>query len=151
MKKDLAQFLSNADTLDNSIFGKEPKVPDLEERDFEILNVPSHINSTVSDASFDYVYSRAILYSLINKAGVSLEMVTQLAKINQDSKSYQTANDIMATMMNMIKLLNNNHKLHREVQGMENLNENTSTTTPDIKFKGSVMDLKAALNDGSLK
>lgn len=154
MRNDLSNFMDNVDKMGTSVdtlFGNTPPV-ELEEREFELLSVPSHIDSEDNDANFDYVYSRAILYSLVNKAGTNLEMATQLAKINQDPKSYQVANDIMSTMMQMIKLLNSNHKLHREVNTMEDLSKDSGkkTTNNNIKFKGSLSSLKLALEEGKI-
>ena len=153
MKDDLGKMMDSVGQMDDSIFGKSPPAEELEERDFELLDVPSHIDSDLSDAAYDYTHSRQVLYSLIHKAGTNLEMTTQLAKNNQDSRGFQVANEIMNTIQNMLKLLNSNHKLHREVNAMSDLDKNTNNAkkSSNVKFKGSMSSLKDALENGELK
>ena len=154
MNDDISKFINKVgdveQKLDNSIFEGKDTV-DIEERDFELLSVPSHVNIGVSDASHDYAMSRQILYSLIDRSGKNLEMLTQLALINQDANTFKVANDVTTTMMQLLKALNSNHKLHREVHGMPDLVVAESMNSSNVKFKGSLLTLKQSLESGEIE
>lgn len=133
-------------SFDDSI----PSIPnvEIEEREMDILSPPTYVNANHSDADYDYVMTRSILYTLIQKQGAMLEYTMQLAKIDQNPKTLGVMNDMVTTIKTLTDSIFNNQKRYQDLNGNTKPKDSTSGETPSQKtviFEGTPMELKKML------
>jgi hypothetical protein len=125
-----------------------------EDKDMEILQVPTHIDASSSDHHMDYANSRAIQYSLMVKAGKTLEMALQSFKYNPDPKTLDSITRLIDSINKITKDIHNIHKDFNAVKKIQELDINASDSkavaTPALTFVGDSTSLKRAIERGEI-
>ena len=123
----------------------------------EALNIESNIEvskdikpvkSTSDDIEKDYDYTRANLYSLIEKGQESLNGIMELAGESASPRAYEVAGQIIKSVADTTDKLMELQKKVKEVD--EEKSKGPSTVTNNAVFVGSTSDLSKMLKDGIL-
>lgn len=145
------QFL---DTINEKSFSSEienlsANIPDvvIEDREFDILQIPTFTNPMDNDVAYDYVLTRSVLYTLLDKVGKSLEFAIQLARIDQSPKTLQSIKELTDEMRNIsndiMKLSEKYEKIKSSTKKQPDDVEISSGKTPSIR--GTSLELKRVL------
>mgnify|MGYP003332239544 CR=1 FL=1 len=117
----------------------------------EVESNPSDINilkTTPDDVQKDYEYSRAQLYSLIEKGQETLNGIMELAAETASPRAYEVAGQILKSVGDTADKLIDLQKKMRVIE-----DENTKTTnnvTNNAVFVGSTSELQKLLKQGFL-
>ena len=123
----------------------------------EALNIESNIEvskdikpvkSASDDIEKDYDYTRANLYSLIEKGQESLNGIMELAGESASPRAYEVAGQIIKSVADTTDKLMELQKKVKEVD--EEKSKGPSTVTNNAVFVGSTSDLSKMLNQGIL-
>jgi len=123
----------------------------------EALNIESNIEvskdvkpvkSTSDDIEKDYDYTRANLYSLIEKGQESLNGIMELAGESASPRAYEVAGQIIKSVADTTDKLMELQKKVKEVD--EEKTKTTNNVTNNAVFVGSTSDLSKMLKDGLL-
>ena len=123
----------------------------------EALNIESNIEvskdikpvkSISDDIEKDYDYTRANLYSLIEKGQESLNGIMELAGESASPRAYEVAGQIIKSVADTTDKLMELQKKVKEVD--EEKSKGPSTVTNNAVFVGSTSDLSKMLKDGIL-
>ena len=123
----------------------------------EALNIESNIEvskdikpvkSSSDDIEKDYDYTRANLYSLIEKGQESLNGIMELAGETASPRAYEVAGQIIKSVADTTDKLMELQKKVKEVD--EEKSKGPSTVTNNAVFVGSTSDLSKMLKDGIL-
>jgi len=123
----------------------------------EALNIESNIEvskdikpvkSSSDDIEKDYDYTRANLYSLIEKGQESLNGIMELAGESASPRAYEVAGQIIKSVADTTDKLMELQKKVKEVD--EEKSKGPSTVTNNAVFVGSTSDLSKMLKDGIL-
>ena len=96
----------------------------------------------------DYEYTRANLYSLIEKGQESLNGIMELAGESASPRAYEVAGQIIKSVADTTDKLMELQKKVKEVD--EEKSKGPSTVTNNAVFVGSTSDLSKMLKDGIL-
>ena len=96
----------------------------------------------------DYEYSRANLYSLIEKGQESLNGIMEVAGETASPRAYEVAGQILKSVADTTDKLMELQKKVREVD--EEMNKTTNNVTNNAVFVGSTTELSKMLKDGFL-
>ena len=102
----------------------------------------------VNDIEKDYDYTRANLYSLIEKGQESLNGIMELAGESASPRAYEVAGQIIKSVADTTDKLMELQKKVREVD--EEMNKTTNNVTNNAVFVGSTTELSKMLKDGFL-
>ena len=100
------------------------------------------------DIEKDYDYTRANLYSLIEKGQESLNGIMELAGESASPRAYEVAGQIIKSVADTTDKLMELQKKVKEVD--EEKSKGPSTVTINAVFVGSTSDLSKMLKDGIL-
>ena len=123
----------------------------------EALNIESNIEvskdikpvkSSSDDIEKDYDYTRANLYSLIEKGQESLNGIMELAGESASPRAYEVAGQIIKSVADTTDKLMELQKKVKEVD--EEKAKGPSQVTNNAVFVGSTSDLSKMLKDGIL-
>ena len=102
----------------------------------------------VSEVNKDYEYTRANLYSLIEKGQESLNGIMDVANETASPRAYEVAGQILKSVADTTDKLMELQKKVREVD--EEMNKTTNNVTNNAVFVGSTTELSKMLKDGFL-
>ena len=106
------------------------------------------VSTTSEDIEKDYQYTRANLYSLIEKGQESLNGIMELAGESASPRAYEVAGQIIKSVADTTDKLMELQKKVKEVD--EEKAKGPSTVTNNAVFVGSTSDLSKMLKDGLL-
>ena len=124
----------------------------------EALNIESNIEvskdikpvkSSSDDIEKDYDYTRANLYSLIEKGQESLNGIMELAGESASPRAYEVAGQIIKSVADTTDKLMELQKKVKEVD--EDNHKTTNNVTNNAVFVGSTSELSKMLKQGFLK
>lgn len=149
---DILRNMTSAESLGISIDDKTLDLLEFQDKEMDIINVPTHVDSESSDHNMDYINSRSIQYSLIVKAGKILEMALQCFKYNPDPKTLDSITKLIDSINRITKDI---HIIHKDFYTIKKIQElDTSTTVakakPTLTFVGDVTSLKRAIDRGEI-
>ena len=102
----------------------------------------------VTEVNKDYEYTRANLYSLIEKGQESLNGIMEVANETASPRAYEVAGQILKSVADTTDKLMELQKKVREVD--EEMNKTTNNVTNNAVFVGSTTELSKMLKDGFL-
>lgn len=121
----------------------------------DIVNVssePSEVKiiekTTDSDIKRDYEYSRAQLYSLIEKGQSAIDGIMDLADSGGSPRAYEVAGQLIKSVGDVTDKLIDLQKKLKEVE--ENVSKTTNNVTNNALFVGSTAELQKLLKQGFL-
>ena len=126
------------------------------ESNIEVSNTPENgcvkrqdkLKNISDDIEKDYDYTRANLYSLIEKGQESLNGIMELAGESASPRAYEVAGQIIKSVADTTDKLMELQKKVKEVD--EEKAKGPSTVTNNAVFVGSTSDLSKMLKDGIL-
>jgi len=118
------------------------------ESNIEVSKDAKPVKSTSDDVEKDYDYTRANLYSLIEKGQESLNGIMELAGESASPRAYEVAGQIIKSVADTTDKLMELQKKVKEVD--EEKAKGPSTVTNNAVFVGSTSDLSKMLKDGLL-
>ncbi len=105
--------------------------------------------NTMDDVDKDYEYTRANLYSLIEKGQESLNGIMELAGESASPRAYEVAGQIIKSVADTTDKLMELQKKVKEVD--EDKVKGPSQVTNNALFVGSTSELSKMLKDGFIK
>ena len=126
-------------------FNIESKIVEVEKVKEE-LTIPTNNNST--DIKKDYEYTRANLYSLIQKGQEAINGIMELAGEGGSARAYEVAGQLIKNVGDVTDKLIDLQKKLKEVE--EDTAKTTNNTTNNAIFVGSTSDLSKLLKQGFL-
>ena len=106
------------------------------------------LKNVTNDVDQDYDYTRANLYSLIEKGQESLNGVLEVAGETASPRAYEVAGQLIKSVADTTDKLAD---LHKKVKDIEADNPKTqNTVTNNALFVGSTAELQKMLKDGML-
>ena len=134
---------NNYDSLDASL--------NIESSIVEVEKVKEDLNITPlksDDIKKDYEYTRANLYSLIEKGQEAINGIMELAGEGGSPRAYEVAGQLIKSVGDVTDKLIDLQKKLKEVE--EDSNRTTNNTTNNAIFVGSTSDLSKLLKQGFL-
>ena len=134
---------NNYDSLDASL-NIESSIVEVEKvkKDLTIAPIKS------DDIQKDYEYTRANLYSLIEKGQEAINGIMELAGEGGSPRAYEVAGQLIKSVGDVTDKLIDLQKKLKEVE--EDSNRTTNNTTNNAIFVGSTSDLSKLLKQGFL-
>ena len=108
---------------------------------------PQKVESTRDDVKKDYDYTRANLYSLIEKGQESLNGIMELAGESASPRAYEVAGQIIKSVADTTDKL---MELQKKVKEIDEDKGKPTQVTNNAVFVGSTSDLSKMLKDGLL-
>ena len=120
----------------------------------EVSNTPEggcvrrkdELRNVSGDIDKDYQYTRANLYSLIEKGQESLNGIMELAGESASPRAYEVAGQIIKSVADTTDKLMELQKKVKEID--EDNHKTTNNVTNNAVFVGSTSDLSKMLKDG---
>jgi len=134
---------NNYDSLDASL--------NIESSIVEVEKVKEELNITPlksDDIKKDYEYTRANLYSLIEKGQEAINGIMELAGEGGSPRAYEVAGQLIKSVGDVTDKLIDLQKKLKEVE--EDVGKTTNNTTNNAIFVGSTSDLSKLLKQGFL-
>ena len=135
---------NNYDSIDNALNIKSDIV-DVETVDKDIESIESSIN----DIQRDYEYTRANLYSLIEKGQEAINGIMEIAGEGGSPRAYEVAGQLIKSVSDTTDKLIDLQKKLKDVEETSNKTTNNNTTNNAI-FVGSTSELSKLLKQGFL-
>lgn len=135
--------MANYDSIDKAL-NIENNIIEVEVKTSEI----EIIKPTENDIIKDYEYTRANLYSLIEKGQEAINGIMELAGEGGSPRAYEVAGQLIKSVGDVTdKLID----LQKKLKDVEQDNNNTTTTTNNLAiFTGSTSELSKLLKKGFL-
>jgi len=130
------------ESIDNALNTKS--IIEVEAKPLEI----ELIKSTSSDVQKDYEYSRAQLYSLIEKGQETLNGIMELAAETDSPRAYEVAGQILKSVADTADKLIDLQKKMRTIE--DDAIKTTNNVTNNAVFVGSTSELQKLLKQGFL-
>tara|TARA_E500000318_G_C3499693_1_gene187851 strand:- start:234 stop:659 length:426 start_codon:yes stop_codon:yes gene_type:complete len=135
---------NNYESIDNALNIKSDIV-DVETTDKDIESIESSIN----DIQKDYEYTRANLYSLIEKGQEAINGIMEIAGEGGSPRAYEVAGQLIKSVSDTTDKLIDLQKKLKDVEETSNKTTNNNTTNNAI-FVGSTSELSKLLKQGFL-
>jgi len=135
---------NNYESIDNALNIKSDIV-DVETTDKDIESIESSIN----DIQKDYEYTRANLYSLIEKGQEAINGIMEIAGEGGSPRAYEVAGQLIKSVSDTTDKLIDLQKKLKDVEESSNKTTNNNTTNNAI-FVGSTSELSKLLKQGFL-
>ena len=132
--------MTNFDPIDEALNIEVSRTP-------KISNVKKEDTSD-NDVSKDYDYTRANLYSLIEKGQETLNGIMELAGDSASPRAYEVAGQIIKSVADTTDKLMDLQKKVKEVE--EEKTKTTNNVTNNALFVGSTSELSKMLKQGIL-
>jgi len=132
----------NYDSIDNALNIKSEIVK--VEKETPIVKVDSSNN----DIKKDYEYTRANLYSLIEKGQEAINGIMELAGESDSPRAYEVAGQLIKSVGDVTDKLIDLQKKLKDVE--EDVVKTTNNVTNNAVFVGSTSDLSKLLKQGFL-
>jgi len=124
----------------NKVLGTETDI-------VEVDNNLKSIDKAPDDIDKDYQYTRANLYSLIEKGQESLNGIMELAGESASPRAYEVAGQIIKSVADTTDKL---MELQKKVKEIDETKNKPTNVTNNAMFVGSTTDLSKMLKDGFL-
>jgi len=119
------------------------------ESNIEVSKDAKPVKSTSDDVEKDYDYTRANLYSLIEKGQESLNGIMELAGESASPRAYEVAGQIIKSVADTTDKLMELQKKVKEIDEDKQKTTNNNVTNNAL-FVGSTSELSKLLKDGFL-
>ena len=129
--------LNNALSIESNIVSIEKETKDIEV-----------VPSSTEDIKKDYEYTRANLYSLIEKGQEAINGIMELAGESDSPRAYEVAGQLIKNVGDVTDKLIDLQKKLKEVE--EETTKTTNNVTNNAVFVGSTSDLSKLLKQGFL-
>lgn len=106
------------------------------------------IKSTENDIQKDYAYTRANLYSLIEKGQEAINGIMELASDSDSPRAYEVAGQLIKSVGDVTDKLIDLQKKLKDVE--ETATKTTNNVTNNAVFVGSTSELQKLLKQGFL-
>ena len=118
----------------------------------EVENTPKSIVKTEhkTDISKDYEYTRANLYSLIEKGQEAINGIMELAGEGGSPRAYEVAGQLIKSVADTTDKLIDLQKKLKDVEENVGNNKGPNTVTNNAVFVGSTTELQKLLKQGFL-
>ena len=136
--------MSNYDNLDKAL-NIESSIVEVEETK---TNIEKIATSTNNDIKKDYEYTRANLYSLIEKGQEAINGIMELAGESDSPRAYEVAGQLIKSVGDVTDKLIDLQKKLKDVE--EETVKTTNNVTNNAVFVGSTSDLSKLLKQGFL-
>lgn len=145
--------MSNFDSIDealeiDSVIVREPKEHNLVNVTDDSIEKPTGVAS-MSDRNKDYDYTRAQLYSLIEKGQEAVNGALELAQEGDNARSYEVAINGIKNVAEVTEKLLDLQKKVKELDAEIVTNNNTNVTNNSV-FVGSTSELQKMIKEGML-
>ena len=133
-------MMNNFDPIDEALnieVSRTPKISNIKKED-----------TSDNDVSKDYDYTRANLYSLIEKGQETLNGIMELAGDSASPRAYEVAGQIIKSVADTTDKLMDLQKKVKEVE--EEKTKTTNNVTNNALFVGSTSELSKMLKQGIL-
>jgi hypothetical protein len=135
---------NNYDSIDNALNIKS----DIVDVETTNKNIES-IKSSIDDIQKDYEYTRANLYSLIEKGQEAINGIMEIAGEGGSPRAYEVAGQLIKSVSDTTDKLIDLQKKLKDVEENSNKTTNNNTTNNAI-FVGSTSELSKLLKQGFL-
>jgi hypothetical protein len=125
----------------------ESKIVSVEEDSIEIVKEVKDITK-VDDLKKDYEYTRANLYSLIEKGQEAINGIMELAGESDSPRAYEVAGQLIKSVGDVADKLIDLQKKVKDVE--EDSSKSSSNVTNNAVFIGSTSELSKLLKQGFL-
>jgi len=136
--------MSNYDEIDKAL-NIESSIVEVEDTKPEII--PS-LNEKQDDIKKDYEYTRANLYSLIEKGQEAINGIMELAGESDSPRAYEVAGQLIKSVGDVTDKLIDLQKKLKDVE--EDTVKTTNNVTNNAVFVGSTSELSKLLKQGFL-
>jgi hypothetical protein len=136
--------MPNFDSIDKAL-NVESSIVQVEQTDSEIIH-PT--NSSQNDIKKDYEYTRANLYSLIEKGQEAINGIMELAGESDSPRAYEVAGQLIKSVGDVTDKLIDLQKKLKDVE--EDTVKTTNNVTNNAVFVGSTSELSKLLKQGFL-
>jgi hypothetical protein len=138
--------MKNYDSLDKTlnINSTPSEIVEVEKNDVKSLAMSENLN----DIKKDYEYTRANLYSLIEKGQEAINGIMELAGESDSPRAYEVAGQLIKNVADTTDKLIDLQKKLKEVE--EDTTKTTNNTTNNAIFVGSTSELSKLLKQGFL-
>lgn len=127
----------------NNIFNIEPT-----KKETEIVSTsPAEIEQIVDDITKDYSYTRANLYSLIEKGQEAIEGALEVAQSSDHPRAYEVAGNLIKNVSEVTEKLIDLQKKMKDIDNKYNGPQNVTNAL----FVGSTAELSKLLKQGLIK
>jgi len=123
-------------------FNTESSIVEKQPVDIEV------VNSNKEDIKKDYEYTRANLYSLIEKGQEAINGIMELAGESDSPRAYEVAGQLIKSVGDVTDKLIDLQKKLKDVE--EDTTKTTSNVTNNALFVGSTAELSKLLKQGFL-
>ena len=106
---------------------------------------PKNIKSGKEDVTKDYEYSRAQLYSLVEKGQEAVDGALDVAQQSDSARAYEVAGQLIKHVADTADKLMDLQKKVKEIDEVKD--KNTTNVTNNSLFVGSTSDLQKMLKD----
>jgi hypothetical protein len=134
---------NNYESLDNAL-NIESKIVEVEKSPVNIETVTSN----TQDLKKDYEYTRANLYSLIEKGQEAINGIMELAGESDSPRAYEVAGQLIKSVGDVTDKLIDLQKKLKDVE--EDTNKTPNNITNNAVFVGSTSELSKLLKQGFL-
>ena len=135
--------MANYDSIDKAL-NIEGSIINVEKVDVEIESSPA----ITDDIKKDYEYTRANLYSLIEKGQEAINGIMELAGEGGSPRAYEVAGQLIKSVADTTDKLIDLQKKLKDVE--ETTNKTTNNVTNNAVFVGSTSELSKLLKQGFL-
>ena len=104
---------------------------------------PKHLKSDEEDVEKDYKYSRAQLYSLVEKGQEAVDGALDVAQQSDSARAYEVAGQLIKHVADTADKLMDLQKKVKEIDEVKD--KNTTNVTNNSLFVGSTADLQKML------
>ena len=105
---------------------------------------PKHLKSDEEDVEKDYKYSRAQLYSLVEKGQEAVDGALDVAQQSDSARAYEVAGQLIKHVADTADKLVDLQKKMKEIDEV-NTKQNTTNVTNNSLFVGSTSELQKML------
>lgn len=135
--------MANYDAIDK-VFNTESSIASADSKSSEI----EVLKPTDNDIKKDYEYTRANLYSLIEKGQEAINGIMELAGEGNSPRAYEVAGQLIKSVGDVTDKLIDLQKKLKEVE--EDTTKTTNNVTNNAVFVGSTTELQKLLKQGFL-
>jgi Terminase DNA packaging enzyme len=136
--------MPNFDSIDKAL-NVESSIVQVEPTNSEIIQTT---NSNQNDIKKDYEYTRANLYSLIEKGQEAINGIMELAGESDSPRAYEVAGQLIKSVGDVTDKLIDLQKKLKDVE--EDTVKTTNNVTNNAVFVGSTSELSKLLKQGFL-
>lgn len=138
--------MKNYDSLDKTLNISSTATEIVEVKQDDVKNLDKKSND--NDIKKDYEYTRANLYSLIEKGQEAINGIMELAGESDSPRAYEVAGQLIKNVADTTDKLIDLQKKLKEVE--EDTSKTTNNVTNNAVFVGSTSELSKLLKQGFL-